>query len=100
MGVNSEEKKKIPTEKLNAWHKNAGTFKVNPKHLRKGVQVTVYPETEPKECEIDGRWGKRQMYVVETNLGASYISPQQLYAIDTLLMLRGNYTEPLVWVPQ
>ena len=89
-----------PTEKPNPWHQNATAYKLQPKFIKLGKQVTIYPEKEPIAAEVDGKWGPRHMYIIDSNVGLIYITEMQMLEIDQLLMMRGNYTEPLVWVPQ
>lgn len=76
-------------------------MKNTPKFVKRGNGITVLPEIEPIKTEVDGRYGKREMYVIETaELGKVYITGIQLVQIDRLLMARGDYSEPLTWVPQ
>lgn len=52
-----------------------------PKFLKRGIKILVEP-TEPKECTVEGRYGERGMYIVETKEhGLVYISPMQLVKI-------------------
>ena len=92
--------KNIPTEKPNPWHQNATAFKLQPKFVKRGNSITIYPEKPPVAVEVDGKWGPRHMYIVDSDVGLIYITEMQLLQIDRILMMRGNYVEPLVWVPQ
>jgi len=79
------------------WRQKAQNFKDAPKFLPKAKQIQIYPATPPIETEIDGKWGKRKMYIVDSNIGLVYVSPMQLQEIDSRLSMRGDYDSPLAY---
>jgi len=54
---------------------------MTPKFVKRGTKVLVRP-VDPQETEVDSRFGKRQMYIIETvEHGLVLVSPMQLVKI-------------------
>ena len=52
------------------------------KFLKQGTSVRVVAATLPKEVTIEGKYGKRPMYIIETmEYGLVYVSPLQMAKI-------------------
>lgn len=64
------------------WEKRRKEILETPKFLAKGTKVIIFPKTVPHPIEVEGRFGKRPMYVVESKeYGLIYVSPLQLVKI-------------------
>lgn len=64
------------------WEKTAKQILDTPKFLKRGTKVIVLPNTPPREVEVEGRFGKRKVYIVETKCyGFIYVTPLQLTRI-------------------
>lgn len=65
-----------------SWKASADKEFEKPKFLKKGTMVTIVFATEPTRTQVDGKFGKREMYIVETKeYGKVYVSPIQLLHI-------------------
>jgi len=63
------------------WEKYKKDVLGTPKFLRKGTKILVKP-TSPIKKQVEGRYGPRDMYIVETvENGLVFVSPMQLVAI-------------------
>lgn len=64
------------------WEKASTAVLTSPKFLKRGSKVIVLPQTVPKEVEVEGRYGKHKMFIVETrDYGLIYVSKLQLVKI-------------------
>lgn len=64
------------------WNSIAERERQTAKFLRKGTRVTLLP-TAPQETTIEGKYGKRRMFIVDTvEFGLVYVSPVQFLAIS------------------
>lgn len=69
-----------------------------PKFLKKGTMITVVLATEPARATVDGKFGKRAMYIIETKeFGKVYVSNTQLLHIADVAKgdFKGNLTVEL-----
>lgn len=72
------------------WEKTSKKVLETPKFLKKGTKVLINPKTIPHPIEVEGRYGKRPMYTVESKEhGLIYVSPLQLVKI--VKAFDGNY---------
>jgi hypothetical protein len=52
------------------------------KFLARGTKVIIDASILPIDCEVEGRYGSRKMYMIRTvNFGMVYVSPIQLINI-------------------
>lgn len=76
------------------WEKASKNVLETPKFLKAGTKVLINPETIPHPIEVEGRYGKRPVYVVESKEhGLIYVSPLQLVKI--VKAFDGNYDSPV-----
>jgi len=67
--------------KQTSWKETSQKVLETPKFLKRGTKVLVLP-TEPLHTEVKGRYGQREMYIIETKeKGFIYVSPMQIVAI-------------------
>jgi len=72
------------------WEKQAKDVLTTPKFLSRGTKVLIMPKTIPHPMEVEGRFGKRPVYIVESKEhGLIYVSPLQLVKI--VEAFNGNY---------
>lgn len=84
-----------PTQKAkDAWTKTAEKEKATAKFLKAGTLVVLDPSVAPREEMVEGKFGKRKMFVVQTkDFGAIYLSPTQLMKANDAF--NGDYTSAL-----
>jgi len=76
------------------WEKQAKDVLTTPKFLSRGTKVLIMPKTIPHPMEVEGRFGKRPVYIVESKEhGLIYVSPLQLVKI--VETFDGNYESPV-----
>ena len=76
--------------KQTTWEIASNKVLTTPKFVRRGTKVLVRP-VDPQEIEVDGRFGKRQMYIIETvENGLVLVSPMQLVKIARVF--NGDFT--------
>jgi hypothetical protein len=65
-----------------SWKATEEKERDKPKFLKAGNTVTVDLAKEPIRATVDGKFGKREMYIIETvEYGNVYVSPVQLLHI-------------------
>lgn len=80
--ISMSNNQKPPTNK---WIKEKEKYILNPKWLKSETTVVIYPEPDPKEVKVKGKFGDRQAYIVNTlEHGLIYITPAQLSKITEL----------------
>jgi hypothetical protein len=76
------------------WNSRAQKERLKPKFLKKGTLVTVDAKTAPQSEMVDGKFGKREMWKVETvEYGMIHVSAIQMIHINEVF--KGNYSEPV-----
>lgn len=76
--------------KQTTWKTTSDGILETPKFLKRGTHVTVKP-TPPEETEIEGNYGKRTVYIIDTTeFGLIYVAPLQVVKIAKALAIR-NY---------
>ena len=61
-----------------AWNKISNIEKETPKWLPKGRIVQISPNVEPEQTKVDGKYGERLLYIVDSSIGRIYITPVQI----------------------
>jgi hypothetical protein len=77
------------------WNAKADSEKTKVKFLPKGKSIIIYPDHVPETQKIDGKFGVREMYILETSIGKVAFSPVQFIEINEALSMRGDYTKPM-----
>lgn len=68
------------------WRETAKKELETAKYLKKGTKVIVDAKIVPRETTVEGRYGKRKMYIVNTmDYGLIYVSQIQLVHIADVL---------------
>lgn len=76
--------------KQTTWEEASKKVLGTPKFVAKGTKVIVEP-TEPVLTQVKGRYGQREMYIVETKgHGLIYVSPMQL--VKVARAFNGDYS--------
>lgn len=64
------------------WIKTKEQILTTAKWIKRGTKVIVVAGSEPKETTVEGQFGKRSVYMIETrNYGLIYVNPLQLIEI-------------------
>jgi len=72
------------------WTKSQDAIRAKGKFPRKGMKCVILP-TEPYTEEVDGKFGKRKMYVVESKeYGKLYVNEYQFLHITEVF--NGDYS--------
>jgi hypothetical protein len=68
-----------------SWKATEEKEREKPKFLKQGSMVTVDLSKEPIQANVDGKFGKREMYIIDTNeYGNVYVSIAQLLHIASV----------------
>lgn len=63
------------------WNKQATKERDKAKFLPRNKTIRIYPDKEPLTVSVDGKWGKREMYVLNTSIGLVYFTPVQFIEV-------------------
>lgn len=78
------------------WMKTQKEILATPKWLKRETKVIVIASAEPVKRSIEGRYGPREVYMVDTvDYGLIYVSPLQLVKIVDALR-RSEYKNTTV----
>jgi len=88
-------KKSEPQE--NAWLDRQAVEKEKLKFPPKNKPIVIFPSVPPKTQKIDGKYGAREMYILETNYGKMCFSATQFIEISASLALRGDFQSPIAY---
>lgn len=67
------------------WQKTGEEQRALAKFLARDIHVTVNLEAAPHPTTVEGKYGKRKMYIIDTKeYGATYVTPLQLIRICEL----------------
>lgn len=75
-----------------AWEEIAEAVRQEIKFLPKNDVVTIYPSPAPFTAEVDGKFGKQIMYVVNTDIGNVYLNRTQFLKVVAMLSENGYKT--------
>lgn len=69
------------------WTKARDEILTTPKFLKRGTLVIVDAQTQPFQMEVEGHYGKRQMYVINTcDKGLIFVSATTfVHIVDELI---------------
>jgi hypothetical protein len=82
------------TERRNLWKERVEKERKTPKFVKAGTMVLVDPKTIPQEIQVEGKFGKRKMFIVDTkDVGLVYVTPLQMMHINDVF--NENYSEPV-----
>ena len=71
---------------MSTWKQTGTAERDLGKFVRQGTVITVDVTSKPLATTVEGRYGKRRMYIVETKeFGAVYVSPLQAIRIADLI---------------
>lgn len=74
------------TEVSTTWIKMASNVLETAKFVRAGTKIDVIPSVVPMETTVEGRYGKRKMFVINTeNYGYIYVTGLQLVKVAEAL---------------
>lgn len=65
-------------KKLNSWKNATKNEKEKAKFLPKDRTITIYPDRPPIQEQVPGKYGKRLMYKVWSDIGYVYLTPVQM----------------------
>lgn len=81
------------SQKPNTWNKSQESIKKKGKFAKKGM-ITIILPTEPYKESVEGKYGKRDMYVVESKeYGKLYVNDFQFLHICDVFA--GNFSTPI-----
>jgi hypothetical protein len=75
-------------KKNNKWQHYEKTIKGEVKFAPKDESITIYND-EPMEQEIDGKYGKQTMYIVNTNIGLVALNRTQFLKVAANFSIMG-----------
>jgi hypothetical protein len=77
-----------------AWKDRTAKEKSTPKFLKAGTLVMVDPKVAPQQQQVEGKFGKRAMWIIQTkDYGLVYITPVQMIKLGEVLETNDNYND-------
>jgi hypothetical protein len=87
------EKEKIAKSIKSAFETTQMKLLTTAKFVKQGTKLRVRPQV-PKDVEVEGRFGKRKMYIIDTqDFGLVYVTPLQFLHICEVF--NGDYSQPV-----